>query len=57
MAKHKKKLPKVIYKSVWSEKMTENEKNTAQQKIDEIFDFIFSKALECQEVEPKNQKG
>ncbi len=45
MAKYKKKLIKVVYRSVWSEKMTEDEKKASQQKIDDIFDYIFSETI------------
>jgi len=47
MAKKKKTLLQVIYKSVWSEKMTEDEKKEAQRRVDDAFDFIFQKTIEC----------
>jgi len=46
MAKRKPKPLKVLYKSVWSEKMTEEEKKEAQRRIDDAFDFIFQKTVE-----------
>ena len=46
MAKRKPKPLKVVYKSVWSEKMTENEKKEAQRRVDNAFDFIFRKTIE-----------
>lgn len=46
MAKYKPKPLKVVYKSVWSEKMTEAEKKEAQRRLDDAYDFIFRKALE-----------
>lgn len=45
MAKRNKKEPKIVYQSIWSEKMTESEKQEAQQKIDDIFDYIFNKTI------------
>jgi hypothetical protein len=46
MAKRKPKPLKVVYKSVWSEKMTENEKKEAQRRLDDAYGFVFRKALE-----------
>lgn len=43
MAKKKKAPLQVIYQSVWSEKMTEDERKEAQRRIDNSFDFVFRK--------------
>jgi len=53
MAKHKKKLPKVVYKSIWSEKMTVEEKKEAQRKLDDIYNFIFQKTFESMKRDQK----
>jgi len=35
-----------VYKSVWSEKMTDEEKKESQRRVDDAFDFIFEKTVE-----------
>lgn len=46
MGKKKKTPLKVVYKSVWSEIMTDTERNEAQQRVDDTFNFLFEKTFE-----------
>jgi len=46
MAKKKKTPLRVVYQSVWSENMTDEEKKEARRRVDDAFDFIFRKTIE-----------
>ena len=36
---------KVVYQSIWSEKITKSEKLEAEQRLDDAFNFIFNNTI------------